>query len=58
MQVNYYIKHPTNNRAKIRNNPQTDAEAIEAFNKHWSATASWVGSKKRVLVKEEIIIEE
>ena len=60
MQVTYYIKHP-NGREKIRNNPQTDAEAIEAFNKHWTATASWVGSKKRVLVKEvkeEIIIEE
>lgn len=55
----YYIKHP-NGREKIVPVPMNDAEAIEAFRNHWTATANWASGKKRVLVKEtkEEIYEE
>lgn len=59
-QVVYYIKHP-NGRQKITPIPSSDQEAIEAFKNHWTATANWACSGKRVLVKEvkeEILVED
>lgn len=60
MKVEYYIKSP-NGRQKITPTPSSDAEAIQKFKNHWTATANWVKNSKRVLVKEvkeEILIEE
>ena len=60
MRVVYYIKHP-NGREKIVPIPTSDEAAVEAFKKHWTATANWRCNGKRVLVKEvkqEIYVEE
>lgn len=59
-QVVYYIKSP-NGREKIVPTPGSDREALEAFNNHWTRTATWACKGKRVLVKEvkeEIFVEE